>query len=70
MDLKELIVIPNVANRLKSPPKTDKRLGPNKDTWCEFYQALGHSLRNCLALGFQLDELLRNSFLKEYLQET
>jgi len=27
MDLKELIVIPNVAYRLKSPPKTNERLG-------------------------------------------
>jgi len=68
MDLKELIVIPNVADKLKCPPKTDKRLGPNKDTWCEFHQAFGHSLRNFLALGFQLDELVRNDFLKEYLQ--
>jgi len=69
MDLKELIVIPNVADRLKSPPKTDRRLGPSKDTWCKFHQAFGHSLRNCLALGYQLDELVRNDFLKEYLQE-
>ncbi|XP_068503722.1 uncharacterized protein [Phaseolus vulgaris] len=69
MDLKEIIVIPNVADRLKSPPKTDRRLGPNKDTWCEFHQAFGHSLRNCLALGYQLDELVRSGFLKEYLQE-
>ena len=64
-----MIAIPNVADRLKSPPKTDKRLGPSKDTWCEFHQAFGHDLRNCLALGFQLDELVRNGFLKEYLQE-
>jgi len=69
MDLKELISIPNMADRQKSPPKTDKRLGPDKDTWCEFHQAFGHSLRNCLALGYQLDELVRNGFLKEYLQE-
>ena len=69
MGLKELIAIPKVADRLKSPPKTDKRLGPNKDTWCEFHQAFGHNLRNCLTLGFQLDELVRNGFLKEYLQE-
>ena len=52
MDLKELIVIPNVADRLKSPQKIDRRLGPNKDTCCEFHQAFGHSLHNCLALGF------------------
>jgi len=69
MDLKELISIPNMADRLKSPTKTDKRLWPSKDTWCEFHQAFGHSLRNCLALGFQLDELVRNGVLKEYLQE-
>jgi len=69
MDLKELIAIPNVADRLKSPSKTDKRLGPSKDTWCEFHQAFCHGLRNCLVLGFQLDEMVRNDFLKEYLQE-
>ena len=69
MDLKELIAIPEVAGRLKSPPKTDKRLGPSKNAWCEFHQTFGHSLRNCLTLGFQLDELVRNSFLKDYLQE-
>jgi len=67
MDLKDLIVIPNVAEKLKSPPKIDKRLGPSKDTWCEFHQALGHNLHNCLAFGFQLEELVRNGFLKEYL---
>jgi len=70
MDLKKLIVIPSVVDRLKSTPKTDKMLGPNKDTWCEFHQAFSHSLHNCLALGFQLDELVRNYFLKEYLQES
>jgi len=63
MDLKKLIVFPNVADRLKSPPQTDKRLGPSKDTWCEFHKAFGHNLRNCLALGFLLNELVRNGFL-------
>ena len=69
MDLKELIAISNVADKLKSPPKTDKRLGPRENTWCEFNQTFGHHLRNCLALGFQLDELVRSGFLKDYLQE-
>jgi len=63
IDLKELTVVP-MTDRLKSPPKTDRRLGPNKDTWCKFHQAFGHSLHNCLALGHQLDELVRNGFLK------
>ena len=31
VELKDLIAIPNVAERLKVPPKTDKRLGPNKN---------------------------------------
>jgi len=70
MNLKELITIPHVPDRLNAPPKTDKRLGPSKNAWCEFHQAFGHNLRNCLALGFQLDELVRKGFLKEYLQET
>jgi len=69
VDIKELIAIPNVADRLKSPLKTDKRLGPSINAWCEFHQTFDHSLRNCLALGFQLDEQVRSGFLKDYLQE-
>jgi len=45
-----------IAERLKVPPKTDKRLGPNKNAWCEFHQAYSHPIRNCLALGHQLDK--------------
>ena len=62
-----MIGIPNVADKLKSPPKTDKRLGPSKNTWCEFHQAFDHNLPNCLALKHQLEELVRDGFLKEYL---
>jgi len=69
VDLKELIDIPDVASKLKPPPKTDKRLRPNKNAWCKFHQIVGHKLRNYLALGFQLDELIRGGFLKDYLQE-
>ena len=49
VELKDLIAIPSVAERLKVPPKTDKRLGPNKNAWCEFHQAFGHPIGNCLA---------------------
>ena len=70
VELKDLIAIPNIAERLKVPPKTDKKLGLNKNVWCEFHQAFGHPIRNCLALGHQLDELVKNSFLRDYLQET
>jgi len=69
VELKDLIAIPNVAERLKVPPKTDKRLWPNKNVWCEFHQAFDHPIRNCLALGHQLDELVKNGLLRDYLQE-
>ena len=69
VELKDLIVIPNVVERLKAPPKTDKRLDPNKNAWCEFHQAFGHPICNCLALGHQLDELVKNGLLRDYLQE-
>ncbi|XP_068498281.1 uncharacterized protein [Phaseolus vulgaris] len=69
VELKDLIAIPNVAERLKVPPKTNKRLGPNKNAWCEFHQAFSHLIRNWLALGHQLDELVKNGFLGDYLQE-
>jgi len=69
VELKELIVIPNIAARLKVPTKTDRKMRPNKNAWCEFHQANGHYIRNCLALAHQLDELVNSGFLKDYLQE-
>ena len=69
MELKELIAIPNIAARLKVPSKTDRNMGPNKNAWCEFHQANGHYIRNCLALAHQLDKLVKSGFLKDYLQE-
>jgi len=51
VELKDMIVVPNIAERLKIPAKTDKNLGPNKNAWCEFHQAFGNPIRNCLALG-------------------
>ena len=69
VELKDLIAIPNITERLKIPAKTDKKLGPNKNAWCEFHQAFSHPICNCLALGHQLDELAKNDFLRDYLQE-
>jgi len=69
MELKELIVVPNIAAKLKVPAKTDRKMGPNKNAWCEFRQANGHYIQNCLALVHQLDELVKSGFLKDYLQE-
>jgi len=52
------------------PSKTDKKLGPNKNAWCEFHQTYRHPIRNCLALAHQLDEQVKSGFLKDYLQES
>jgi len=35
VELKDLIVVPNIADRLRIPAKTDKVLGPRKDAWCD-----------------------------------
>jgi len=67
VELKDLIIVPNIADRLRPPVKTDKVLGPHKESWCEFHEAFGHHINNCLALGYQLDELVKNGFLKDYL---
>jgi len=67
VELKDLIVVPNIADRLRAPVKTDKVLGPHKDAWCEFHQAFRHHIYNCLTLGHQLDELVKSGFLKDYL---
>jgi len=56
VELKDLIAVPNIAERLKMPPKTDKKLGPHKEAWCDFHQAFGHPICNCLVLGNQLDD--------------
>jgi len=67
VELKDLIVVPNIADRLRPPVKSDNVLGPHKEWWCEFHEAFGHHINNCLALGYQLDELVKNGFLKDYL---
>jgi len=69
MYYKELIIIPSVADKLRFPSKTNRNLGPSKGTWCEFHKAFGHDVENCIALGYQLAELVRDDFLKEYLEE-
>ena len=62
MGLADLIAIPNIAARLKVPEKTtEKVLGPKPDTWCEFHKSFGHSINSCLALGYQLAELVKCS---------
>ena len=59
VELKDLIVVPNIADRLRPQVKTGKVLRPHKDAWCEFHQAFEHHINNCLALGHQLDKLVK-----------
>jgi len=67
VELKDLIVVPNIADRLRPLVNADKVLGLHKDVWCEFHQAFGHHINKYLALGHQLDEFVNNGFLKDYL---
>ena len=67
VELKDLIVVPNIADRLRPPVKSNKVQGPHKESWCEFHEAFGHHINNFLALRYQLDELVKNGFLKDYL---
>ncbi|XP_068501465.1 uncharacterized protein [Phaseolus vulgaris] len=60
VELKDLIVVPNIADRLRPPVKSDKILGPHKESWCEFHEAFGHHINNCLVLGYQLEEFVKN----------
>ncbi|XP_068498393.1 uncharacterized protein [Phaseolus vulgaris] len=69
VELKDLIAVPNIAKSLRRPAKTDKVLGPRKDSWCEFHEAFGHHIDNFLSLGYQLDALVRSGFLKDYVAE-
>jgi len=68
--LADLIAILNIVARLKVPEKTTEKVsGPKPDAWCEFHKSFGHSINSCLALGYQLAELVKCGFLKDYLLE-
>jgi len=54
--------------RMRFPLKADKNLGGRKDIWCKFHKGFGHGIERCMALGYQLVELLKDGFLKEYLE--
>ena len=67
VELKDLIIVPNIADKLRPSVKSDKILRPHKESWCECHEAFGHHINNCLVLGYQLDELVKKGFLKDYL---
>jgi len=58
-----------VGDKLKFPQKMNQNLGSRKDVWCEFHKAFGHNVERCIALGHQLADLVKEGFLKEYLED-
>jgi len=65
----ELIGIPGVSERLKFPiVKTNRFLGSQKDIWCNFHQAFGHGIERCIALIYQLADLVKEGLLTKYLE--
>jgi len=68
MSYKELLTMPGMANKLRFPPKSDRNLGRHKQTWCEFHEAFGHDVEQCIALGYQLAGLVKDGFLKGYME--
>ncbi|XP_068504652.1 uncharacterized protein [Phaseolus vulgaris] len=68
MTYKELLASPGMADKLRFPPKSDKNLGSHKEIWCDFHKAFGHDVERCIALDYQLARLVKDGFLKEYLE--
>jgi len=68
MSYKELLVMPGMADQLRFPPKSYRNLGPRKEIWCDFHKAYDHDVEHCIALGYQLAGLVKDGFLKEYLE--
>jgi len=60
--------MPGVTDKLEFPQKTDRNLGSRRDAWCEFHKAFGHNVERCIALDHQLASLVKEGFLKEYLE--
>jgi len=40
----------------------------SKEVYYEFHNAFGHDVEHCIALGYQLARLIKDGFLKEYLE--
>jgi len=61
--------MPRVVDKLKFPQKKERNLGTRKDAWFEFHRAFGHNMERCIVLGHQLANLVKDGFLKEYLED-
>jgi len=67
MTYKELLSMPGMADKLRFLPKSDKKLRPWKETWCEFHKRFGNDVVHYITLSYQLASLVKDGFLKEYL---
>ena len=65
---KELLGMPGMAEKMRFPQKSDRNLGSRKEAWCEFHKGFEHNVEHCIALGYQLADLIKDGFLKEYLK--
>jgi len=68
MPYRELLVISAIAEKLESPPKSNKVLEPRKNIWCEFHKAYGHGVEKYLALHYQFSRLLKEGLIHDYVQ--
>jgi len=56
--------MPGMADKLRSPPKSNRNLA----VWCKFHKVFGHDVGHCIALGYQSAGLIKDGIFKEYLE--
>ncbi|RDY04220.1 hypothetical protein CR513_12093, partial [Mucuna pruriens] len=47
-----------------------KQLGKNRREWCDFHRVVGHSTEECWTLGAQLEDLVQQGRLGQYVVQT
>ncbi|XP_020207763.1 uncharacterized protein LOC109792741 [Cajanus cajan] len=57
----------NSASLFEFPAATDRQLGPYKTDWCEFHRTHGHTTENCFVLGRQIERLIKEGRLKNFI---
>ena len=67
---KELLGMARVVDKLKFLEKMKQNLRSRKDSWCKFHSAFMHNVERCIALGHQLADLVKDGFLKKYLEDS
>ena len=60
--------MPRMAENLRFPSKSNMNLGLRKEALCDFHKWFGHDVEPCITSGYQLAGLIKDGFLKEYLE--